>query len=78
MQEELTEISTNEELKVRFKNGISNTGYKKHTSYLSRIMEYSEEFFYFSSIATPSGKVVQHGYQSPNEKKKHASLAEEI
>ncbi|CAH1995484.1 unnamed protein product [Acanthoscelides obtectus] len=69
---ELTELSTNKELKVQFKNGyqqfwLQNT----HTRYLSRILEDSEETFNFLSIVIPSGKVVQRCYQSPNEKKKH-------
>ncbi|CAH1971456.1 unnamed protein product [Acanthoscelides obtectus] len=59
IQEELTELSTNEELKVEFKNG-----------YQQFWLEYSEEIFNFLSIVIPSGKGVQRYYQSPNDKKK--------
>ncbi|CAH1983844.1 unnamed protein product [Acanthoscelides obtectus] len=70
IQEELTELSTNEDLKVQFKNGSAILAAKQHTRYLSRIMEYSEEIFSFLSIVIPSGKGVQRCYQSPTEKKK--------
>ncbi|CAH2010177.1 unnamed protein product, partial [Acanthoscelides obtectus] len=73
IQEELTELNTNEELKVQFKNGYQQCWLqtaKQHTRNLSRIMEYSEDIFNFFSIVIPSGKGVQRCYQSPNEKKK--------
>ncbi|CAH1995507.1 unnamed protein product [Acanthoscelides obtectus] len=67
IQEELTELSTNEELKVQFQKMISAIlTAKQHTRYLSRIMKYSEEIFNLLSIVIPSGKGVQRCYQSPN------------
>ncbi|CAH1976301.1 unnamed protein product [Acanthoscelides obtectus] len=71
IQEELTELSTNEELKVQFKNGYRQFWLQNNIPVTyPRIMEYSEEIFNFFSIVIPSGKGVQRCYQSPNEKKK--------
>ncbi|CAH1968574.1 unnamed protein product [Acanthoscelides obtectus] len=65
MQEELTELSTNEELRVQFRNGYQQIWLQNNIP-----VTYPEEIFNFPSIVIPSGKGVQRCYQSPNEKKK--------
>lgn len=64
LQEELTGLSTNDELKVQFKKGISAiTASKKHTCYLSYIMEFHTKVFDSFSIFVPRGKWFQHSSQ---------------
>ncbi|CAH2003254.1 unnamed protein product, partial [Acanthoscelides obtectus] len=71
IQEQLTELSTNEELKVQFKNGYQQFWLQSNIPVTYPVLwNIAEEIFSFLSIVIPSGKGVQRCYQSPNEKKK--------
>ncbi|CAH1967351.1 unnamed protein product [Acanthoscelides obtectus] len=68
IQEELTELSTNEELKVQFKNGYQQFWLQNNITVTYPVLwNIARKFL---SIVIPSGKGVQRCYQSPNEKKK--------
>ncbi|CAH1990456.1 unnamed protein product, partial [Acanthoscelides obtectus] len=71
IQEELTELSTNEELKVQFKNGYQQFWLQNNIPVTyPDLWNIARKFLNALSIVIPSGKGVQRCYQSPNEKKK--------
>ncbi|CAH2001709.1 unnamed protein product [Acanthoscelides obtectus] len=68
IQEELTELSTNGELKVQFKNGYQQCWLQNNIPVTYPVLRNIAMKFFV--IVIPSGKGVQRCYQSPNEKKK--------
>nr|CAH7731473.1 unnamed protein product [Callosobruchus chinensis] len=68
---ELTELNTDEELKVQFKNGYQQCWLQNNIPVTYPVLwNIARKFFIYLSIVIPSGKGVQRCYQSPNEKKK--------